>query len=78
MIKEYKQRGKIPDEVIIMDYSRALYELRKYDEAIELGNMAIELNRSRPGVHKYVALSRKANGDIDEAKKTMSIAILYE
>ena len=40
--------------------------------------MAIELNRSRPGVHEYVALSRKANGDIDEAKKTMSQAILYE
>ena len=34
--------------------------------------------RARPGVHKYVALSQKALGNIDEAKKTVSRAILYE
>ena len=75
LVKEHTQRGA---DMILIDYTRVLYELRKYDEAIEFGNMAIELNRSRPGVHKYVVLSRKANGDIDEAKKTMARAILYE
>ena len=61
-----------------MGCCQALYELGKYDEAIEYGNMAIEVNRSLPGKHKYVALSQKANGDIDAAAKTMSKAILYE
>ena len=78
LIREHKQHGVDPSNLILIDYSRALYELRKYDEAIEYGNMGIKLNRSRPGVHKYVALSQKVNGDIDEAKKTMAQAILYE
>ena len=43
-----------------------------------MGNVAIKVNRSRPGVHKYVALSQKSLGDIDAAAKTVSRAILYE
>ena len=80
LIREFMQRGEYPShtDLMIIDCSRALYELRKYDEAIEYGKLAIELNRSLPGVHKYVALSQKAKGDIDEAKQTMSRAILYE
>ena len=78
LIREQKQLGGNPSSVILMDYCRAMYELGKYDEAIEMGKFAIELNRSRPGVHKYVALSQKAMGGIDEAKKNMSRAILYE
>jgi tetratricopeptide (TPR) repeat protein len=78
LIREHRQHGLNPSSLTLIDYSQALYELRKYDEAIEMGNTAIEKNRSCPGVHKYVALSRKANGDIDEAKKTMARAILYE
>ena len=78
LIGEYKQREEDPSDLIITGYTRVLYELQKYDEAMEVGNMAIELNRSRPGVHKYVALSQKAMGDIDEAKTSMSRAILYE
>ena len=80
LIKEFKQHGYIPYALVFIGYSRALYELGKYDEAIEFGNMAFrdEMMRSRPGVHKYVALSQKAKGNIDEAKKTVSRAILYE
>ena len=59
-------------------YSRALYETGEYDKAVELGNKAIEKLRCETGVHKYVALSQKAKGDINEAKKTMTRAILYE
>ena len=57
---------------------QANYELGKYDEAIEMGNVKIKKFRHSPGVHKYVALAHKAKGNIDEAKKTMSRAILYE
>jgi predicted Zn-dependent protease len=78
LIREHQQRGADPSHMIFIDYSQALYELRKYDEAIGIGKLAIKLNRSRPGVHKYVALSQKVNGDIDEAKMTMAQAILYE
>ena len=78
LIGEYKQREEDPSDLIVTGYTRVLYILRKYDEAIVFGNTAIELNRSRPGVHKYVALSQKAKGDIDGAKLTMSRAILYE
>ena len=63
---------------VMISSARTIYESGKYDGAITIGNIAIELNRSLPGVHKYVALSQKAKGDIDGAKKTISRAILYE
>ena len=73
----YLQRGDY-NVSVEMGLARTKYELGKYDEAIELGKMAINLMRSCPGVHKYVALSQKALGDIDAAAKTVSKAILYE
>ena len=78
LIGEHKQRGELPSDMILIDYTRVLYELQKYDEAIEMGKLAIKMVRSRPGVHKYVALSQKVKGDINAAAKTMSRAILYE
>lgn len=64
---------------IPMGICRAQYEMgTNYDNAIEAGYAAIEGCRHHPGVHKYLALSQKANGDIDGAKRTMSRAILYE
>ena len=68
---------KIPIPFIIT-YSRAMYETHDYEEAIRFGNGAIKMNRTMAGVHKYVALSHKALGNIEEAKKTISRAILYE
>ena len=55
-----------------------MYELRCYDKVIEVGKLGIKYKRGFPGVHKYVALSQQAKGDIDGAKLTMSRAILYE
>ena len=72
------RRRKTPPTRIAMGLSRAAYETGKYDEAIEVGSLGIEVNRIHSGVHKYVALSQKAKGDIDNAKKTISRAILYE
>ena len=66
------------DSLVLMGLAQTKYELGKYDDAIEIGNVAIEEFRQCPGTHKYIALSYKAKGDIDEAKKTMSRAILYE
>ena len=77
LYKACLQRGEY-NALVLMGLARTKYELGKYDEAIEYSNIAIEAFRQCPGVHKYVALSQKAKGDIDEAKKTMSRAILYE
>jgi len=78
LCREYMQRRKTPPFRIAMGLCRATYEAGKYDEAIEVGSLCIEVNRIHCGVHKYVALSQKAQGDIDDAKKTISRAILYE
>ena len=64
--------------LVLMGLARTKYELGKYDEAIEIGSVAIKEFRHHPGVHKYVAFAQKAKGNIDEAKKTISRAILYE
>ena len=63
---------------IIMGLSRCFYEKGKYDTAIDFGHSAIETNRHFPGVHKYVALSYKSKGDLREAQKVMTRAVLYE
>ena len=73
----YLQRGKYT-LAVLLGLTRTKYELGKYDEAVEIGSVATKEFRQCPGVHKYVVLSQKANGDIDEAKKTISRAILYE
>jgi hypothetical protein len=63
---------------IIMGMSRCFYELGIYEHSVELGLAAVEMNRHFPGVHKYIALSEKARGNIDEAVKIASRAVLYE
>ena len=45
LIREHEQRGGYPYALVFIDYSRALYELRKYNEAIEVGNMGIKVRR---------------------------------
>ena len=73
----FLQRGE-HHALVLIGLAQTKYEQGKYDEAIEIGNVAIEEDRQFAGVHKYVALSLKAKGDIDEAKRTISRAILYE
>ena len=63
---------------VYMGASCCLYHQGQFDGAIELGMGAIEMNRHFPGVHKYVALSYKAKGDLESAKKIMTQAVLYE
>ena len=78
LAEEGMHSGMIPNASTIIGTCQTFYETQHYDEAIEVGNLAFETFRYIPGVHKYVALSQKAKGDIDDAKKTISMAILYE
>ena len=73
---EHMRRKEIPNGNILAGMIRALYMRKEYDRAIDIGNMP--RNRNTPGIHKYLALSHKALGSIDEAKKIMHRAILYE
>jgi len=82
MFREYcLHRRELPPCRIVKGLIRALYETGEYDKAIKYGNQTINApwdHRTIPGVHKYVALSQKAKGDIDGAKKTISKAIFHE
>lgn len=63
---------------VYMGISRCLYEMGRYDHAIDIGNSAIKMNRHFQQVHKYVALSQKAKGDHVSAIATMTQAVIYE
>jgi tetratricopeptide (TPR) repeat protein len=63
---------------IFMGISRSLFEVGTYDGAISVGEGAIEMNRHFPGVHKYVAASLKAKGDMESANQLLCRAALYE
>ena len=58
-----------------MGLPRCLYHNGEYEKAIQIGECAIEMNHHFPQVHKYVALSQKANGDMEAAIRTMARAV---
>ena len=72
-----QERGKV-DIRFVMGLSRAKYETREYGEAIKQGRIALDTSRNLPGVHKYIALSQRELGKIEDARQTISRAILYE
>jgi len=62
-----------------MGMTRIFFETGDYERAIcGSGSMAIAMNRHYPGVHKYVALSEKASGDLTAAVRTANRAVVYE
>jgi tetratricopeptide (TPR) repeat protein len=82
---EYDSTGLNPKNFTVpqqrrmyMGLSRCFYYLGDYEKSIDAGGAAIEMNRHFPQVHKYVALSQKATGDVEAALLTMSRAVLYE
>ena len=75
---EHMLRGTTPHIYSVMNLCRVYYEMHDYQNALDKGNVTLKRFRHMPGIHKYVALSQKAKGDIEGAKKTMSRAILYE
>jgi len=68
----------IQSRKMYMGISRTSYYMGKYLISIQLGLAAIEMNRCFPQIHKYVALSQKASGNLDAAIKTMGRAVNYE
>ena len=58
--------------------AKCLYHLEQYDMAIEASEKAIRMDRCFPQVHKYLALSQKAKGDLKGAIRTMGRAVNYE
>jgi len=63
---------------MLMGMSKCFYHIGKYELAIDVGESAIEMNRYFPQVHKYVALSQKASGNLSGALRTMGRAVNYE
>jgi tetratricopeptide (TPR) repeat protein len=63
---------------IFMGMSRCFYETSVYDKSIAAASAAIDMNPHFPGVYKFKALSQRAMGELDEAVKTMTRAVLYE
>jgi tetratricopeptide (TPR) repeat protein len=75
----YKAFGIISLPLVHIGLMQTKYVLGKYDEAIKISSGATKCGqRYWPGFHKYIALSQKAKGNIDEAKKIITRAILYE
>eukprot|EP00979_Chaetoceros_neogracilis_P009827 scaffold2253_cov286-Chaetoceros_neogracile.AAC.2 len=68
----------IQSRKMYMGISRTSYYMGNYFMSIQLGLAAIEMNRCFPQIHKYVALSQKASGNVDAAIKTMGRAVNYE
>lgn len=67
------------DRDFYADFTRCLYELGQHEQAIEIGwDLVIEMNRTYAQCHKYVALSQKAVGRLDDAVTTMRQAVCYE
>lgn len=58
--------------------SQCMHELGSHQEAINFGHAAIESNRHFEEVHRSVALSQRALGQLDEAVLTLRRAVRYE
>ena len=78
LLEEGIERDRTPDAGTVIGTCQTFYETQRYDDAIKVGNIDYERFRFAPGIHKYVALSQKAKGDVVGAKETISRAILYE
>lgn len=63
---------------IFTSMSECAYHLGRNDIAIDLGEGAIEMNRYFPWSHKFVALAKKAEGDLEGAKQVAAEAVIYE
>ena len=77
----YEKINSLPQSWLRNFYTGTLrqkYEMGEHDQNIRIGIPVIAMGRHYPGVHKYVALSQKAKGDITAAKRTMSRAIFHE
>lgn len=63
---------------IVFETSRCEYELGNYKRSIEIGELAVEMNRHYEDVYKYIILSFVALERIDLAMQVCKRAIRYE
>jgi tetratricopeptide (TPR) repeat protein len=61
-----------------LQLAQCFYETKHYDKAIAVGNLAIDMNRHYPQVYKYTIMALYQKGELKEAKKIASQAVLYE
>eukprot|EP00980_Cylindrotheca_fusiformis_P010422 scaffold2315_cov113-Cylindrotheca_fusiformis.AAC.15 len=54
------------------------FHLTQYEQSIQAGTEAIGVDRTFPNVHRYVALSQEAMGDLEACKVALSRAVNYE
>jgi len=63
---------------MLTSMSESAYQLGRMDMAIDLGEGAIEMNRYFPWSHKFVALAKLAENDLEGARQTAAEAVIYE
>jgi tetratricopeptide (TPR) repeat protein len=82
MIYEDTQSGTNAYPVQILDTCLTIcecsYRLGHYEEAIAFGKHAIKMNQPLNWCHKYMALSQKALGQLEDARQTAAGAVIYE
>jgi len=78
IFNEMINRSPPEQRQVMMGICRCLYEIGRFEHAIQIGQSAIEMNRHFQKVHKYVALAQKAKGEHSDAVATITRAVLYE
>lgn len=68
----------IQQRQIFMSMAQCCYELGEYEWSINGAEASIEMNRHFPGVFTYIGKSYRAKGDLENADKYFSQAVLYE
>jgi hypothetical protein len=72
------QQYKSARRQIYHDMSRCFYHISNYQKSIDIGSVAVAINRHYDGVYTYIALSHKALGNLDSAIAIMKKAKRYE
>ena len=82
LMTDYPQQSRIvtpaQQQQVFLGFARCLYEEGNYVGSIRLGEAALAMNRHFPGIHKYLALAHKAQGNLPKAQQIMAQAVLYE
>eukprot|EP00594_Rhizosolenia_setigera_P010035 CAMPEP_0178961398 /NCGR_PEP_ID=MMETSP0789-20121207/13675_1 /TAXON_ID=3005 /ORGANISM="Rhizosolenia setigera, Strain CCMP 1694" /LENGTH=290 /DNA_ID=CAMNT_0020645209 /DNA_START=673 /DNA_END=1545 /DNA_ORIENTATION=+ len=81
ILSTYLEKGMLTNtqtRSLFMSISQIGYETGMYDMSIDFGERSIMYNRHFPGVHTYIAKSYQAKGDLENADKMFSRAVLYE
>ena len=67
-----------PTRKIFHELIRCFYEVGNYSKALGCGEAALDFNKHYDGLYKYIALSHKALGNLEQAIDTMNDAVVYE